>query len=201
MAWERLVQLSFFLMLATWKSTTQTINTDFFAHTMLSYYWTSSTYAVNTSYAWLLDFNQGDVVNGFNKSNSYYVRAVRGEQEVGTLIDNGDGTISDRATGLMWQKAEAGAMNWESALTYCESLQLAGHSDWRLPNRNELQSIVDYTRNNLTIDRNSFPGAVAGLYWSSTTIAFNTGFGWVADFKDGNIGDGFSSVSRGKSLS
>jgi hypothetical protein len=62
-------------------------------------------------------------------------------------VDNGDGTVTDRATGLMWSKADSGrGMDWESALRSAEALTLAGHDDWRLPNAKELQSIVDYTR-------------------------------------------------------
>jgi hypothetical protein len=78
-----------------------------------------------------------------------YVRYVRGNPLYGKndLHDNGDGTITDRATSLMWQKADSGkGMNWEQALAYAASAKLAGHSDWRLPNAKELQSIVDYTR-------------------------------------------------------
>lgn len=78
-----------------------------------------------------------------------FVRCVRGNPEYGknSFVDNGDGTITDRATGLTWQQADAGrAMSWLDALTYAEGLTLAGHDDWRLPNAKELQSIVDYTR-------------------------------------------------------
>lgn len=78
-----------------------------------------------------------------------FVRYVRGNPNYGKndFRDNGDGTITDRATGLTWQKADSGkALNWEQALAYAEHFQLAGHTDWRLPNAKELQSIVDYTR-------------------------------------------------------
>ncbi len=78
-----------------------------------------------------------------------YVRLVRGTTEYGknNLVDNGDGTVSDLATGLMWQKADDGvARDWEAALIYAEEQSIAGYSDWRLPNIKELQSIVDYTR-------------------------------------------------------
>ncbi|MCI5146646.1 MAG: DUF1566 domain-containing protein, partial [Candidatus Electrothrix sp. AR3] len=78
-----------------------------------------------------------------------YFRFVRGTNEYGqnNFVDNGDGTISDLATGLMWQQADDGlALDWEDALAYAEDLQLAGHDDWRLPNAKELQSIVDYSR-------------------------------------------------------
>jgi hypothetical protein len=61
--------------------------------------------------------------------------------------DNGDGTITDNVTGLIWQKGDSGrGMDWEMALKYAENLTLGGHGDWRLPNAKELQSIVDYSR-------------------------------------------------------
>ena len=81
--------------------------------------------------------------------NAQFVRYVRGNISYGdnTYVDNDDGTITDLATGLMWQKDDSGAgKNWEDALSYAENLTLAGHDDWRLPNAKELQSIIDYTR-------------------------------------------------------
>ena len=80
---------------------------------------------------------------------TYYVLYVRGNAGYGKnrFVDNGDGTVTDAATGLTWQKADSGkGMDWVQALHYAENLELAGHSDWRLPNAKELQSIVDYTR-------------------------------------------------------
>jgi hypothetical protein len=80
--------------------------------------------------------------------NKMYFRFVRGNTAYGknSFVDNRDGTITDSATGLMWQQPDSKkGMNWEDALKYAESLELAGHDDWRLPNAKELQSIVDYT--------------------------------------------------------
>ena len=69
----------------------------------------------------------------------------------GRFVDNGDGTITDLATGLMWQKADSGmTLNWEEALEYSEELELGGHDDWRLPNVKELQGILDYSRSPAT---------------------------------------------------
>lgn len=79
----------------------------------------------------------------------WYARYVRGNPAYGRndLVDNRDGTITDRATGLTWTKADSGrGLDWEGALAWCEGLGLAGHSDWRLPNAKELHSIVDYSR-------------------------------------------------------
>lgn len=81
--------------------------------------------------------------------NTRYFRMVRGNSYYGinNFMDNGNGTISDTATGLMWQQADDGIeRDWENALSYAENLVLASYSDWRLPNAKELQSIVDYTR-------------------------------------------------------
>ncbi len=81
--------------------------------------------------------------------NTMYFRLVRGNPAYGTnnFIDNNNGTITDLATGLMWQKADdRNPRDWENALDYAENLTLAGFSDWRLPNAKELQSIVDYSR-------------------------------------------------------
>lgn len=61
------------------------------------------------------------------------------------FTDNGGGTITDNLTGLMWEKTpSATARIWTAALTYANGLALAGHDDWRLPNRKELRSLVNY---------------------------------------------------------
>jgi PKD repeat protein len=86
-----------------------------------------------------------------------------------TLADNGNGTVTDSKTGLIWQQGEPGVKTWGDALTYCEGLSLAGQNDWRLPNVKELESLTDDARYNPTIDRAYFPNANASVYWSSTT--------------------------------
>ncbi|MCG8702173.1 MAG: DUF1566 domain-containing protein, partial [Bacteroidales bacterium] len=81
--------------------------------------------------------------------SGYFMRLVRGSVGYGenNYVDNGDGTISDESSGLIWQQGDSGeGMDWESALNYCEDLSLAGYSDWRLPDAKELQYIVDYSR-------------------------------------------------------
>lgn len=81
-----------------------------------------------------------------------YVRYVRGNPAYGRndFHDNGDGTITDRATGLMWSKADGGVgMDWQAALARVQQLNATnylGHNDWRLPNAKELQSLADYSR-------------------------------------------------------
>ena len=116
---------------------------------------------------------------------TYYVLYVRGNEFYGQndFVDNGDGTITDEATGLTWIQADSGqGMDWPSALEYAENMKFAGHDDWRLPNAKELQSIVDYTRcpdttRSAAIDPvfqcseiiNEGGQKDYGHYWSSTT--------------------------------
>ncbi|HWI59855.1 MAG TPA: DUF1566 domain-containing protein [Bacillota bacterium] len=89
---------------------------------------------------------------GGRRTHKLFVRYVRGNPSYGTndFQDNHDGTVTDRATGLMWSRADSGqGMNWQAALAWVQARNTEhylGHNDWRLPNAKELQSLVDYTR-------------------------------------------------------
>jgi len=105
----------------------------------------------------------------------------------GRFVDNRDGTVTDNCTGLMWQKETApGVYSSSAAIEYCESLALAGHEDWRLPNVRELQSIVDYGRWGPAID----PAFQAGAdwYWSSSAVLNSTDAVWMVLFNCGYVG-------------
>ncbi|MDX1699106.1 MAG: DUF1566 domain-containing protein [Melioribacteraceae bacterium] len=118
---------------------------------------------------------------------TFYVMYVRGNNSYGinNYVDNGDNTITDNATGLMWMKNDSEAtMTWEEALSYAENSEFGGYSDWRVPDAKELQSIIDYTRspgttNSAAIDPifnsteivNEAGETDYGFYWSSTTHA------------------------------
>lgn len=58
------------------------------------------------------------------------------------MIDNGNGTITDEATGLMWQQESPPQLNWEDSIQFCSEMTLGGYTDWRLPTIKELQTIV-----------------------------------------------------------
>lgn len=106
-------------------------------------------------------------------------------------VDNNDGTITDTSTGLMWEKSTGLTTNtytWEGAKAYCENLTLGGQSDWRLPTRNELQTIVDYNKYDPSIDTTFFPDAKASYYWSSTVNASTTYNAWYVYFYYGYVG-------------
>jgi len=108
----------------------------------------------------------------------------------GDFIDNGEDTVTDNNTGLIWQQGEGGKKTWEDAISYCEDLSLAGYTDWRLPNKNELNSIIDYEIYNPAIDKNFFPDfpvAYASYYWSSTTYVNDSSIAWWVYFYHGSV--------------
>jgi hypothetical protein len=129
-------------------------------------------------------------------AKTFFVLYVRGNPQYGQngFHDNGDGTVTDRATGLVWMQVDSGIlkagpakdgrMTWQEALAWSQGLTFAGKSDWRLPNAKELQSIVDYTRCPDTTDSAAIDPVFqvstieneAGkkdypFYWTSTTHA------------------------------
>jgi len=107
----------------------------------------------------------------------------------GRFVDNGDDTITDNCTGLMWQKVTGNgttAINWCNALAYCENLDFAGNTDWRLPNVRELQSIADYGFSTPAVDP-SFVIAESDCYWSSTSLDNNPFLAWCVNFNVGAI--------------
>jgi hypothetical protein len=88
-------------------------------------------------------------------------------------VDNKD-IVIDTSTNLMWQDnidANTTSKSWIDAIKYCESLSLGGYNDWRLPNVNELESIIDYNSSNPAIS-NIFKYVASEFYWSSTS-AYN----------------------------
>lgn len=147
-------------------------------------------------------------IKGYPKSTgpggrtaTYFVLCVRGNTSYGNndFFDNGDGTITDRATGLMWSQSDGGVkLNWQDALAWAAQKNnetYLGHNDWRLPNVKELQSILDYTRapassNSPAIDpvfdctsiTNEAGEQDYPCYWSSTTHAAFNGSGNAAAY-------------------
>ena len=134
-----------------------------------------------------------------------YVRAVRGDTYgENELTDNGNGTITDNASQLMWTQDDNGeGIDWEAALAYAENSEYAGFSDWRLPDVKELQSIVDYNYSPSATDEEHQGPAIDpmfnctpiineagdddyGYYWTSTSAHFTSGepyyYAWYVAF-------------------
>jgi hypothetical protein len=101
-----------------------------------------------------------------------------------------NGIVTDNTTGLQWQDDYSDNSDtikqakWTDAIDYCENLILGGHSDWRLPNKKELLSIVDYGQYNPPINA-VFTKTTSNDYWSSTTPAYYTDYAWVVSFYKG----------------
>jgi hypothetical protein len=113
--------------------------------------------------------------------------------------DAATGIVSDSVTHLEWQDDAVGStMTWQSAIDTCENLTLGNYDDWRLPNINELKSIIDRSNNNQAI-KDGFTNTSSGssYYWSSSTreyykdnawfVYFGTGYYVYYDYKDDNL--------------
>lgn len=100
--------------------------------------------------------------------------------------DNGN-TVTDNNTGLVWMKSDDGTpRDWQGAVDYCNGLDYAGQTDWRLPTRFELKSLVDYGRTNPAI--NPVFTCKSSYYWSATTSANYPAYTWVVGFYAGVVG-------------
>jgi hypothetical protein len=103
--------------------------------------------------------------------------------------DNGDGTVTDTLTGLMWQQATPVlVMDWATAKSYCATtLRQGGHADWRLPAKIELLSLADYGMPypGPAINTTYFPGTQANFYWTSTPLAGSSDNAWNINFNAG----------------
>ncbi len=169
------------------------IDTTYFPGTANTWYWSSTTFVQSSSSAWMVHFGAGVISQTSKAGGGLYVRCVRSDSG-STLwafdfVDNSDGTVSHGNTGLMWQQVTASPRSWEAAISYCENLGLASFSDWRLPNVNELHTIVDYGLYAPSIDTSYFPGTASLYYWSSTASAYNTSYAWRVLFSYGYVGD------------
>ena len=126
-------------------------------------------------------------------------------------VDNGDGTITDVNTGLMWEKkSDDGSIhdkdtqyNWADAFAVhvatLNAMAFAGHTDWRLPNVRELASLVDYGRTSPAIPPAFNAGCTSGctvlacsctrsfIHWSSSTRLFEPTSAWFVHFSSGNV--------------
>ncbi len=155
----------------------------------------SSTLYVSTTYGSSLfgvNFADGRIkgygLTVFGQDKTFFVICARDNTSYGvnSFTNNGNGTITDAATSLMWVQNDSSAgLNWQEALAWVaekNSENYLGHNDWRLPNAKELQSIVDYSRSpdttnsaaidplfNVTAITNEAGNADYPSYWSSTT--------------------------------
>jgi len=108
--------------------------------------------------------------------------------------DAATGIVTDNKTGLQWQDNEVGSTaHWQDAIDRCEALELGGYSDWRLPNFNELISIVDISKVDPAI-KDGFEHTASSYYWSSTTFERDKKNAWAVGFYYGNVSYDYKSI-------
>lgn len=158
-------------------------------------YWTKNIYKLQPYFSWVLfsGFGSG-IAKRVDAKN--FVIAVRGgndrrfgEPDNSRFTDNGDGTITDAATGLMWQKETNKRMGPKDAEAFISTMDLAGYTDWRLPNIKELNTILnlDEAKNNWFFDAFPVPENEAMLHYSACDL-FERHYAWVTNFTYGYDG-------------
>ncbi len=113
------------------------------------------------------------------------------------FTDNGDQTVTDHLTGLMWAKnanLASGTMLWNDAIDYANDLSLGSegcgisYTDWRLPNSNELQTLIDKSNYKPALPSgHPFSNLQSHAYWSSTTHATDTSDAWGVNVRYGGV--------------
>ena len=153
-----------------------------FPATQAANHWTATTNVGSIANAWFVSFSTGGFIDSVAKTSAMVVRCVSGNLPSSrSLTDNGNGTITDNATTLVWQKCSMGQANdatcsgtattvaWAAAMSYCENLTLGGRSDWRLPSATELRGLVDETRSAPVVNPVFFPATPSVYFNTSTT--------------------------------
>lgn len=142
-------------------------------------------------------YNSTSVMNcPLSESDPYYGQDFLYSTNPMSVTNNGDGTITDNVTALMWQMTPTAVdYNWyeatgtydatynPTAINICSNLTLGGYGDWRLPEKRELLSIVDYGTVNPAINTTFFPVSSTYDYWANTT--YNTTDAWYVRFANG----------------
>jgi len=109
------------------------------------------------------------------------VSALYGEFSVSGT--SGEEVVTDTKTNLVWTKYYW-EKTWKDALAHCESLEYGGADDWKLPNVNELQTLINYSK---IAPASDFPDMPSQWFWSSSTYSYNTGLAWHVFFSYGFV--------------
>lgn len=125
----------------------------------------------------------------FGEDNDYNLN-------IPTFINNNNGTITDTVTGLMWQAVDGGEIKIENAIAYCDSLNLAGYTNWRLPTAQESFSILNMQNVNPAMNTTYFTNTGAEYWWTSERQANDSNKIWCT-----NAGGGIGNHPRTETIS
>ncbi len=171
------------------------VHAAFFPETPPAWHWSSSESATDETRAFYVSFEAG-AAGHHDKDIGMYARCVRGDAGpeavlYRTVPVQGQPIVRDVSSGLVWQGCSVGQEGddcgeydadqfaWADALVACEDLVWAEHDDWRLPSRNELQSILDFSSVS-PIDLEVFPNTPMTSYWSSSSEKASPSRAWYA---------------------
>ncbi len=141
--------------------------------------WSGTNNPTNSSDGLIVNFVGNGRSDVLSKTTNIRIRYVSGTTQSQILVDNGDGTILDVTTGLVWQKCSFGLSDsncstgaaissvWNTALNSCNTLSLSNYS-WRLPNLNELKSVLERSSSPI-LNSIFFPNPSASFHFTSTT--------------------------------
>lgn len=184
-----------------------TIEAATFPNQVAAQYWTATVRTEDPTDAWVSDFANG-AVGIADKSEAKHLRLVSGGAAAPPerYVVSADGrTVIDQLTGLMWKRCSAGAtwngtgcstpkaFTWQEALAVAQAVNAdpegrgLGFDDWRLPNRNELASLVDRSHVDPAINTTAFPDTPSRSYWSSSPFAGNKKWAWYVEFDEGYV--------------
>ncbi len=130
----------------------------------------------------------GSYTSTFGEDNDYNIN-------VPSYTNNGNSTITDNITGLMWQQADGGEMTIENAIIYADNLVLGGFSDWRLPTPIESFSILNHQNNNPAMS-NIFTASAAEYWWTNKFQVGDATKVWST-----NAGGGIGNHSKSETIS
>ncbi len=164
---------------------------DIFENIDAKFYWSSTADILDQTRNWGIDFANGkNVRNPKNATGS--IKCVRGAAQVDSSFTRDDNLsiVTDSANKLIWQDTDEVQQNTKSfqeAITYCNELEINTLVNWRLPNYNELYSIVDTSKDPAIATNfvNVAANFIQYYYWSSTSnIHENAPFAWMISLKN-----------------
>jgi hypothetical protein len=169
------------------------IDTDLFIDTPVKWILTTTSFVMDSKRKWSV--NQGvGTVGTRNQTDETYVRCVRGNAiDLSNFVEFAVEykiIVKDLKTNFEWAKEAVSGGTWETVLNYCDNLEYAGYSDWRIPNVNELSTLF-YDR--AYQPASNFPGIYSEYYWTASTAVSANSSAWRINMFAGGVDLGMKS--------